>query len=57
METPVFIRKHPAGWLWESVCNDRTTAMSSTQVDRWGKMSETSMPHCPCLANLKGVPT
>ena len=37
METPVFIRKHPAGWLWESVCRDRTTAMSSTQVDRWGK--------------------
>ena len=54
--TPVHIASWPGWWLNDSVCIDRTRAMSSAQIARCGRKSDKSIPHCPCFRNLRGLP-
>ena len=35
-----------------SVCIDRISAISSAQVPKCGRKSESSMPHSPCRVNF-----
>src|SRR6185437_15404549 len=44
-------------WLLTPVCIERTIVTSSTISAKCGSSSETSAPHCPCLANFQGQPS
>src|SRR3954453_20273628 len=53
-DMPVLIWNSAGEWLFVSVKHEWMNAMSSTCFARFGKISETQAPDCPCLANLNG---
>ena len=54
---PVFMNQIDGSCPLMSVCIERTTQMSSTILLVWGKSSESSVPHWPCLRKRKGLPS
>ncbi len=53
---PPWKKRIETSWPLCPVCIERITQMSSTMPAVSGRSSETSVPHCPCLANFQGVP-
>ena len=53
---PPWKKRIETSWPLCPVCIERITQMSSTIPAVSGSSSETSVPHCPCLANFQGLP-
>ena len=52
--SPLFIMKSAGLWLFDSVQPEWMKAILSTWRPRFGKISDTILPHCPWGVNLKG---